>query len=267
MEDVMADVKRIYVEKKEPYAVAAKELKQELKSYLGIVANTGNKNNLSIRVITDGGEFTVDNIYWSSSNGIIKAVSDGCSFTSVGMSWNCDDFKKKIWMYGDSYFDFQNAARWPYYMVQWGFDNCAAFGFPGAKSVDVYPEWQRTLQHGTPKYAIWCLGMNDVDSDTEINTEWKTYVDKFIEDCTSIGIEPILATIPNTPNRRHTYKNDYVKSSNRRYIDFADAVNASEYPASWFDGMLHTDNTHPLKEGAVALAIRAITDIPELVQQ
>lgn len=238
-----------------------------IKSYLGIVANTGNKNNLSIRVITDGGEFTVDNIYWSSSNGIIKAVSDGCSFTSVGMSWNCDDFKKNIWMYGDSYFDFQNAARWPYYMVQWGFDNCAAFGFPGAKSVDVYPEWQRTLQHGTPKYAIWCLGMNDVDSDTEINTEWKTYVDKFIEDCTSIGIEPILATIPNTPNRRHTYKNDYVKSSNRRYIDFADAVNASEYPASWFDGMLNTDNTHPLKEGAVALAIRAITDIPELVQQ
>ena len=238
-----------------------------IKNYLGIVANTGNKNNLSIRVITDGGEFTVDDIYWSSSNGIIKAVSDGCSFTSVGMSWNCNDFKKKIWMYGDSYFDFQNAARWPYYMVQWGFDNCAAFGFPGAKSVDVYPEWQRTLQHGTPKYAIWCLGMNDVDSDTEINTEWKTYVDKFIEDCTSIGIEPILATIPNTPNRRHTYKNDYVKSSNRRYIDFADAVNASEYPASWFDGMLHTDNTHPLKEGAVALAIRAITDIPELVQQ
>lgn len=32
----MADVKRIYVEKKQPYAVAAKELKQELKNYLDI---------------------------------------------------------------------------------------------------------------------------------------------------------------------------------------------------------------------------------------
>ena len=32
----MADVKRIYVEKKQPYAVAAKELKQELKKYLDI---------------------------------------------------------------------------------------------------------------------------------------------------------------------------------------------------------------------------------------
>jgi phosphoribosylformylglycinamidine synthase len=32
----MSTVKRIYVEKKEPYAVRAKELKIELRSYLGI---------------------------------------------------------------------------------------------------------------------------------------------------------------------------------------------------------------------------------------
>ncbi len=32
----MAGVKRIYVEKKEPFAVKAKELKEELKNYLGI---------------------------------------------------------------------------------------------------------------------------------------------------------------------------------------------------------------------------------------
>ena len=32
----MSSVKRIYVEKKEPFAVKAKELKEEMKSYLGI---------------------------------------------------------------------------------------------------------------------------------------------------------------------------------------------------------------------------------------
>ena len=32
----MNSVRRIYVEKKTPYAVAAKELKHEIKSYLGI---------------------------------------------------------------------------------------------------------------------------------------------------------------------------------------------------------------------------------------
>ncbi len=37
----MADVKRIYVEKKEPYAVHAKELKQELQDYLDIPSLTG----------------------------------------------------------------------------------------------------------------------------------------------------------------------------------------------------------------------------------
>ena len=37
----MANVKRIYVEKKTAYAVAAKELKAELKEYLGMKGLTG----------------------------------------------------------------------------------------------------------------------------------------------------------------------------------------------------------------------------------
>ena len=32
----MGNVRRVYVEKKEPYAVHAKELKEEIKRYLGI---------------------------------------------------------------------------------------------------------------------------------------------------------------------------------------------------------------------------------------
>ena len=36
----MANVKRIYVEKKEDFAVKAKELEEELKSYLGILGLT-----------------------------------------------------------------------------------------------------------------------------------------------------------------------------------------------------------------------------------
>ena len=32
----MGDVRRIYVEKKEPFAVKAKELKEEIESFLGI---------------------------------------------------------------------------------------------------------------------------------------------------------------------------------------------------------------------------------------
>ena len=37
----MGDVRRIYVEKKEPFAVRAKELKEEIESFLGIKSVQG----------------------------------------------------------------------------------------------------------------------------------------------------------------------------------------------------------------------------------
>ena len=37
----MSSVRRVYVEKKEPYAVKAKEMKHEISSYLGIKSVTG----------------------------------------------------------------------------------------------------------------------------------------------------------------------------------------------------------------------------------
>ena len=107
--------------------------------------------------------------------------------------------------------------------------------------------------------------MNDIDTETGINSEWKNYVEKFIQDCMDKNIIPILATIPNTPNRRHTYKNEYVKNSGYRYIDFAKGVNSETYPASWDEGMLHTDSTHPTEEGAKALAIEVLIDFPEII--
>ena len=49
----MSNVRRIYVEKKEPYAVSAKQLKQEIKNYLGI------KGLKSVRVLI---RYMIENI-------------------------------------------------------------------------------------------------------------------------------------------------------------------------------------------------------------
>ena len=56
MEDNMNSVKRVYVEKKQEFAVQAKELKQELKSYLGIqtVENVRVLIRYDIENISDG---------------------------------------------------------------------------------------------------------------------------------------------------------------------------------------------------------------------
>ena len=42
MEETMSSVRRVYVEKKAPFAVKAKELKHEISSYLGIQTVTNN---------------------------------------------------------------------------------------------------------------------------------------------------------------------------------------------------------------------------------
>ena len=60
------------------------------------------------------------------------------------------------------------------------------------------------------------------------------------------------------------YKNEIIRSSGYRYIDFAKAVNAEAVGSSWYAGMLSTDNVHPTQEGAKALASRFLLDVPEI---
>ena len=67
MEGTMSSVKRVYVEKKPEYAVAAKALKSEMKSYLGI------KNVENVRVLI---RYDVENItdetFETACNGIFS---------------------------------------------------------------------------------------------------------------------------------------------------------------------------------------------------
>lgn len=106
--------------------------------------------------------------------------------------------------------------------------------------------------------------MNDGDTVAGANAKWKAVYDEVVEICNSKNIELILATIPNVPNIRHDYKNEIIRSSGYRYIDFAKAVNAEEVGSAWDEGMLYSDNVHPTELGAKALAKRILLDVPEI---
>ena len=123
------------------------------------------------------------------------------------------------------------------------------------------------LNHGTPKYMIWCIGMNNGDSSSAINSTWKTYTELAISECEKRGIIPILATIPCTPTVNNTFKNTYIKSSGYRYIDFAESVGAEEAESTWIEGCLSSDNVHPTETGARLLYCRALQDFPEFMQE
>lgn len=128
----------------------------------------------------------------------------------------------------------------------------------------------------TPKYAVWCLGMNNPDSGA-INSSYLTNTQNFLAKCQEKGITPILCTIPSAwgsvsedsdiaVTRDNSYKNAWVKASGYRYIDFADAVEKAD-GTGWYDNMLSTDGVHPDVLGAITLADRFIRDFPEITMQ
>lgn len=225
---------------------------------------TNDYNKLSIVIESNGNIYTQDNLNWVGSKGEISMKSTNSILSDVTLTYECKDYDADVWFFGDSYTSI-TSKRWPYYLIEENIDFLLS-GYPGAKSNGMYPDFLTAITHGKPKYAVWCLGMNDVDTSSGINTDWKRYVELFIGKCNELGITPILTTIPNVPDRIHTFKNEYVRNSGYRYIDFATAVGANEVGSTWTEGMLNTnnDNVHPDVLGAQALANQILIDLPEI---
>lgn len=226
-----------------------------------IVAFVGSDGKLCISITSNNATFS-NKVDWYGSRGNIEMETVSSIMNNLTLSWECTDYAQDIWFFGDSYFEI-NSTRWPYYLLQKN-DNFLLSGFGGAGALQMYADFQTALSHGTPKFAVWCLGMNNGDSENGINTTWKTYTEKFIADCEANGIIPILATIPNTPTVNNVYKNEYVRNSGYRYIDFASAVGATQKGSNWYPGMLSSDNVHPAIAGGEALAKQILVDLPEI---
>jgi len=231
--------------------------------YVRIAVNNSN-NDYKITIITNGGKYERTDNYWSGWYGSpVVTVGSSTSLTECKLVYNIDTLNSNYWIFGDSYLGKGN-VRWPYYMFADGIKNVLLNAWPGASAQDIYPAFSNLIQKGNPQYALWFLGMNNADT-TDLNVYWQINTENFIINCIANGIEPVLATIPNTPTQNNTKKNAYVKKCGLRYVDFASAVGASSANSSWYDGMLDSDEVHPTAYGAQALYLRLIADFPELL--
>lgn len=218
-------------------------------------------------VIFSGGEsFKQTNANWYGCNGELFAKSDGSTLTDCVFSWSCQDFRKSVWVFGDSYVGLNNVARWATQLRNAGFaDNVLINGYAGEASSSAVTALTNALEnYGQPKQLVWCLGMNDgADSGTTPSANYAAGIGQVEALCAEYGVELIRATIPTVPGQNNEGKNAYVRASGDRYIDFAAAVGASS-SGVWYTDMLSTDNVHPSETGAIALYHRAIADCPEL---
>lgn len=222
-------------------------------------------------------EYTKGGEVWGGSNGRPYAESLGIVISSATLSWTCDGYSKDIQMYGDSYFGHKYPARWIYWLIQFGFaKNALIDGFGGEGADNALTSFRGHLRITKPKFVVWALGMNNPDTESAISDRWLKATKSFLSDCKAIGITPILCTIPTVVGgkpedsnvqgfRQHKFKNQWIKESGYRYIDFAEAVGANDDTGLWYEGMLSSDFIHPSETGAITLCLKALTDFPELM--
>lgn len=220
--------------------------------------------SLSVKISSGGASYEKGELEWNC-NGTIFAEAIECELSDASLSWACKNITADIWAFGDSYFGTTNEARWIKHLLDAGYHNILVNGYAGEASSDALADLNALLQHGTPKYIFWCLGMNNADTSTAVNSTWKSVLESVKALCNENGIKLVLATIPTVPTRVNKYKNAVVRSSGYRFVDFDKAVGADESTGAWYDGMLSSDGVHPSSKGAVALFHRAIADFPELM--
>jgi hypothetical protein len=185
--------------------------------------------------------------------------TDGQDISNVKLTCTSRQFQHPVWAFGDSYFGV-GRARWPGTMKNFGYFNFLLNGLAGQGSAGAYNDLERSLKYGTPKYIVWCLGMNDSD------VNWQKHFEKLKQLCNLKGIELILSTIPTVPALDKEVISGDVIASGYRYIDFYKAVGADN-EGNWYSGYLSSDGVHPTQAGAEALATQVLIDFPELMQQ
>jgi len=228
--------------------------------------NPRNFRAATFRITSNGYSFDTSDPDWLASLGTPFVKSVGSSLHDCSFSFQSLDANKLVYAYGDSYFSWY-PERWVYYMALDGYaDNVFTNAYAGQATVTALTALKNTINLGKPRFILWCLGMND-GSDTldAPSAAWKIGIDTVLSICNQYGITPIFATIPTVPQYNHEKKNEWIRSSGHRYVDFAKAVGSSS-AGVWYTGML-ADGVHPTEEGAKALYNRLLCDFPEIMAE
>lgn len=257
---IVVDATNIYLYDKSTNLRATYPHSLSIDKFITVSIVVGHTRTAKIILTTANGRFMQDDVYWGGCCEDITAQVVAGTFTNARLTWYVPDYNYDLWCFGDSYFDF-----WGLDVIQrLGFHNFMFDGFGGRDSTDAFVSLELALEKAVPKKIMWCLGMNDRDTETAINAKWKETVDSIIDLCNKKGIELILCTIPETPVAVHTFKNAYVKASGKRYVDVCHAVGA-DVSNAWYDGMLNeTDKIHPTDLGERVIADYMIANVPEL---
>lgn len=243
-------------------AVRTKPHNLTLLDYVSLTIKVDYSKIARVTISTNGGRFTWDVPNFLSSKGFVEVVTQD-TLTDCSLSYRCSALDKPTWIYGDSYCVWWNEdnARWPCHLVSDGYKNFMINAYGGRKSAEALQMLKNDFSFGIiPTTIVWCLGMNDKDTESSPNPSWLSCVEELIGICNKNKIELYLSTIPNVPSTetKNTFKNEWVISSGQKYVDFANAVDG-------ISGMISSDNVHPTEQGAIALYEEVANTVTQII--
>lgn len=236
-----------------------------IENNIQILMETDNMYNVNVTIVSNGERFQGTYSFNRRYLDYMYAESVGSTLTNCTLSWTCTDFRKKIWMFGDSYFSYTD--RWYYYLKQAGYDkNVLMDAYPGENSATSLLSLKNLLKIAKPNIIVWCLGMNDgTDGEVMPSADWLETVQELLSLAAQMNIIVVLATIPTVPTKNNERKNYYIRNTfHTQYIDFAKAVGAKS-DGTWYSGMLSQDGVHPTDAGAKALYMAVVSRFPQIM--
>lgn len=219
--------------------------------------------NTSITLTNTAGEKVTKQLSkWIGCRGeIIKFISISGTYTNITLSHSGTWMDKDTWIFGNSYTDF-----WPSKCYANGGSNFYLDGYSGRSAQGGYDSLLLALKYGKPKRIVWMLGMNNPDTEIAVNESWNNIFNELKKLCAIMNIQLIPCTIPNVPERIHTFKNQIIRNSGLPYIDISSVLGANEKGSNWFSGLLSSDNVHPTGLGSEIIANTIIAGVPDIVE-
>lgn len=230
----------------------------ELTNYISARIDVDNDKKAVISVTDETGKTFELQSDWVCGHGDIVVENENGSYTKCKLTFYPSEYRQKVWAYGDSYFDL-----WPWICNSKGASHWMLDGFSGRNSIDALKSLKIALKYATPSIILWCIGMNDADTETEINASWLENIKKVKAICDDNNITLIPTTIPNVSTRNHSFKNAYIRENFNRYIDISESLGA-ETSTSWYPGLLQSNDIHPTNNGSMLIAQKVMCEVAEI---
>lgn len=226
--------------------------------YISVRIDVGNDKKAVISVTDETGKTYELQTEWLCGHGNIIVENENGTYNKCKLTFYPSEYRQKVWAYGDSYFDL-----WPWICNEKGANHWMIDGFSGRGSTDALKSLKFALKYATPSIILWCLGMNDQDTETDINATWLQNIKEVKNICDMYNITLIPTTIPNVPTRNNSFKNTYIRENFDRYVDISEAVGA-ETSNSWYSGLLQSGDIHPTNDGSVLIAQKVMCEVAEI---